>query len=121
VTSGVVVGQALVVKAEQSEGHCVQVVDLDCVLLGEPAELVGRAEAEAGVRATPGHAPCQAAGIVVASDGPVMCRERPAKLVALLDESVLEHSVVPAIADQAGDTAPSSLCSRLGSLHGSDL
>ena len=67
VAAGVAVGELLMVQAEDVEDGGVEVVDVDFVLLGEVAVVVGGAVGDAALHAAAGHPHGEAFGVVIAS------------------------------------------------------
>ena len=65
------------VEAEQVQDGRVQVVDVDLVLDGVVAELVGRAVDDAALEAAAGHPHREAERVVIAADS---CRHRPGRI-----------------------------------------
>ena len=76
----VVIGEPFVVEAEQVEDRGVEVVDVDHVLDGLVAELVGGPEAEPMLDAGAGEPGGEALGVVVAAGGSLLKRGHAAEL-----------------------------------------
>ena len=60
--------QLAVVQAQQVENVCLEVVDVDGLVDGVKADLVGRAHGLAGPDAVSGHPDCEGVDVVVAAD-----------------------------------------------------
>ena len=92
------VGQPLVVDAEQVQHRGVQVVDVDDVLDGVVAELVGRAVGDAALDAAAGQPDREALDVVVAAVA--LGHRRAAELAAPDDQRVVEHAALLQVLDQ---------------------
>ena len=79
-----------------------QVVDVDLVLDGVPAELVGRAVDDPPLHAAAGQPHREAERVVLAAVGP-FGRRRAAELAAPDDERVVEQAAGFQVLEQAGD------------------
>ena len=95
-------GQPLVVDAEQVQHRRVQVVDLDLVLDGVVAVLVGRAVDRAALDAAAGQPDGEAERVVVAAVG-ALGERRPAELAAPDDQRLVEQAAGLQVLQQAGD------------------
>ena len=96
------VGQSLVVDAQQVKHRGVQVVDLDLVLDGVVAVIVGGAVDGAALDSAAGEPHGEAIGIVIAAVGSLGHR-RAAELAAPDHQSRFEQAAVLEILEQAGD------------------
>ena len=98
------VGQSFVIEAHDVQDRRVQVVDVDLVLHGVPAEFVGRPVDVAGANAAPGHPHGEPEGVVLAPVGPLGGRGA-AELAAPEDQGVLQQAVRLQVAEEGGDRA----------------
>ena len=88
-----------------------QVVDVDAVLDGVQAELVGRADDVAPLHAAAGQPHREAVGIVVAAV-PFLGHRRAAELAAPDDQRLVEQAALLEVREQAGDR-PVGLAAQL--------
>ena len=97
-------GEAEVVEAELIEDRGVDVMNMNFVLDGVEAELVGRAEGGAGFDAAAGHEHAETVRVVVAA---VLAfgHRGPAEFTAPDDEGAFEESPALEVFDQRGDGA----------------
>ena len=111
VAAGVAVGELLVVEAEQVQDRGVQVVDVDRVLDGLEAELVGRAVDVAALDAAAGQPHREAVVVVVAAVDLAgvgarvrqLDRRRAAELAAPDHQRVVEQAALLQVGEQRGD------------------
>ena len=96
------VNEARVVDAHEVENCGVQIVDVELVLGGAEAEIVGAADGGAGFDAAACHPHGEAGGIVVASVA-FFTHRRAAELTAPDDERFIEQAAGFEIAQQTGD------------------
>ncbi len=95
--------QTLVVQAEEVENRGLEVVDVDAVLDGGEAELVGLAEGEAGFHAAAGEPHGISIDVVVATDHLADLAHRCAAELAAPDhEGGVEEAARLQVADQGG-------------------
>src|SRR2546425_1596803 len=87
----VVVGETSVVEAEQMEDGGVEVIDGAWVLLGFPAELIGRAVAESALYSRAGHPGGESEGVVVATFRAGLVGRHAAELRCPENEGVVQH------------------------------
>src|SRR5262249_40644326 len=89
VAAGVAVGQALVIDAQEMQDRGVEVVDMDLVLDGVPAEFVGGPVCEPAAHAAAGHPHREAVGVMVAAV-PLLGDRTAAELASPHDERLVE-------------------------------
>src|SRR6185437_16005904 len=97
-------GESFVVEAEDVEDGGVDVVDVDLILDGVEAELVGRAEGEARLDAAAGHEHAEAVGVMVAAVLP-LGHGGAAEFAAPDDEGPFEQAAALEVLDERGDGA----------------
>ena len=111
VAAGVAVGELLVVEAQEVQNRGVQVVDVDAVLDGLEAEVVGRAVDVAAAHAAAGQPHREAVVIVVAAVDLAgvrallrqFDRRRAAELAAPDDERFVQQAALLEIDQQCAD------------------
>src|SRR5205814_5596607 len=91
IAPAVAVRQLLVVDAHEMEDGGVQVMDVDLVLDGVPAELVGGAVNDAALDAAARQPHRETEGMMLPAVGPLGSR-RPAELAAPDDQRVVEQA-----------------------------
>ena len=81
-----------------------QVLDVEAVLDGGAAQLVGLADADAALDAAAGHPHGEAVGVVVAAGAlGVLGGRLPAELAAPDDQRLVEQAAALQVLEQAGD------------------
>ncbi len=102
VAAAVAVGQLFVVDAHQVQDGGVEIVDVDFVFHGVPAEFVGRAVGHAAFDAAAGEPHGETEGMMFAAIG-AFGGGRAAEFAAPDDESIFEQAAGFQIFQQAGD------------------
>ena len=104
VQAAVEVGQAVGVEAELVQDRRVQPLDVQAVLDGGAADLVGLADARAPLDAAAGHPHGEAEGVVVAARAlGVLGGRLAAELAAPDDQRLVEQAAALEVGDQPGD------------------
>src|SRR5207245_1506446 len=98
----VAVGQPLVIQAHQVQNRGVQVVDMDFVLDGVPAVIVGGAVRQAAAHPPAGEPHGESEGMMLAAIR-ALRRRRAAEFAAPDDERFIEQSARFQILQQTGD------------------
>ena len=85
-------GEAFMVDAELVKNGGVEIVDVNLVLNGVKAELVGGTVGEAGLHSTAGHPHCEAVRVMITTPGfsPHLRHRCPAKFTAPDDEGIVK-------------------------------
>ena len=89
VAARVAVGETFVIESQDVQDCCVQIVEVDFVLDGVVAVVVGRTVAESRLDARARHPHGERLGIVVAPVGTLSCR-RAAELSAPQDQRIFK-------------------------------
>ena len=97
-----VVGEPFVIKAEQVEDGSVKIVHGGDILLGLPAEGIGRSIRVGGVDAGSGEPSGEARGVVIAPAGPFLESGHAAELGTPDHKDVVEHTAGLEVADEGG-------------------
>src|SRR5262245_2753408 len=115
------VGQPQVVEPEEVEHRRVEVVDVDRVLHGAPAELVGGADDPAAGDAAAGEPDAEAQAVVIAAGARaglrVLCHRRAAELSAPDNECAVQETPLPEVGEQGPDRLVDDLAVLLDPLE----